>query len=88
MPENANKKISVFCDAHIPRNRGLNIKFLHVQKSIIRRLVKTSYFVTVHIGTSIDLREIGIGQLLKKMCLECCPCKQARVKKTLRKSQI
>ena len=42
LPENANKKISVFCDAYIPRNRGLNIKFLPVRKSIIRRIIKTN----------------------------------------------
>ena len=34
------KKHSVFCDAYIPRNQGLNIKFLPVRKLITRGLVK------------------------------------------------
>ena len=67
MSENVNKKKkNSQCSAmhiYIPRNRGLNIKFLPVRRSIIRRLVKhqlvyvTSRMctVTTQIGTSVEL---------------------------------
>ena len=60
LPENANKKISVFCDAYIPRNQGLNIKFLPVRKSIIVKnqlvyVTSRMCTATIHIRTSVQL---------------------------------